>query len=249
MLRHVKRVGKLFLVWLLIYSPMIYMTLTDDPRPLARLLFQTPCYLWYLGALLLAGIPFCLIRNRKLLWGLSAGLYLFGTLFSGSWSWLTGGFPAYTDLFLTTRNGLFFGLPMLCVGELAGRVPSKSPKRERIPLILSVAALFAEICFVRGRVSDQTDTSMYFLLPVCTFWLLRGSMCLPTDRRTDGLRNAGVAIYVMQYGMITVMNKLGPMLGLSGSLLGWMTWFAVVIGGTVCGILLVKNKLLKHLFQ
>lgn len=248
-LRHLTRVGKLLLVWLVIYSPILLVSMSDDPTPVRTLLFKTPAYLWYLSALLVAGIPFCLIRNRKLLWGLAGALYLFGTLIGESWSWLTGGFPGYTEVFLTTRNGLFFGLPMMCAGELAGHLPSRTVKMELFGLVAAVVALWAEIFFVLRHAVSGADTSLYLLLPVVAYFLLRCSLYLRAGRDTGCLRDASVSIYVMQFGFITVLNKLRPYTGMGEEVFGWFTWLAVIVGGTACGILLVKNKLLKHLFR
>ena len=81
------------------------------------LIFKTPGYLWYLSALLFAAVPFCLIKNRKLLYVFSIASYIVGTLFGGIYSEIVGVCSLYDKIFLTTRNGLFFALPMMCVGE------------------------------------------------------------------------------------------------------------------------------------
>ena len=251
MLRHLKRVGKLLLVWLIIYSPILMVTMRDDLHPIRTLLFKTPAYLWYLSALLAAGIPFCLIGNRKLLWGTSAALYVVGTLFDGSWSWVGAEIPYYLEFFLTYRNGLFFGLPMLCVGELvaARPTPAKYQIIDVFGVLLSAAVLCVEIFFARSHAAPWASTDMYFLLPATTYFLLRCALTLKLERDTGDLRDASLAIYVMQFGFITVLNKLRPYTGMGEEVFGWFIWLAVIVGGTACGILFVKNKLLKHLFR
>lgn len=62
-----KRVGRLLLTWLAIYSPILIASYSDMLLLLKEILFLTPAYLWYLTALLVAGIPFCLATNRKML--------------------------------------------------------------------------------------------------------------------------------------------------------------------------------------
>ena len=86
--KYTKRVGRILLIWIVIYSPFI---IHLNLQSIQMLLFKTPAFLWYLTAILVASIPFCLIRNRKVLYIVAFFLYVFGTLFGSTYKWLTGG--------------------------------------------------------------------------------------------------------------------------------------------------------------
>ena len=150
--KYIIRVGRVLLIWLLIYSPILIACSESILKLVQEIIFKTPAFLWYLTGLLFASIPFCLVKNRKVLYGCAAALYVFGTIFGVSYKWLTGGLPWYDSIFLTTRNGLFFGLPLLCVGELTWKAKKKS-----IPLlVISGLALIAEITFVLAK-AEKSD--------------------------------------------------------------------------------------------
>ena len=248
LLRHESRVGKLLLVWLIIYSPLLFSSVLDGFFPWQEVLFKTPAYLWYLTALLVAAIPFCLIRNRKLLWNISFLLYIAGTLISESYDWLTGGFPGYTNIFLTTRNGIFFGLPILCVGEICGHNPVSSQKKQSILLLLSTVALFAEITFVGNHASAEADRSMYLFLPAFTYSLFRFAMNFNVPYDTSFIWGASTAIYLTQFGFICVSSIIMNFFAVSTLSWNWLTYLILIVGGCVIYRLSRGNRILKHLF-
>lgn len=86
--QYLKRIGRLLLVWLVIYSPII---IRFDLYAIQQLIFRTPAYLWYLTGLLVAALPFCLVKNRKALFACALILYFSGTLLGESYKWLVGG--------------------------------------------------------------------------------------------------------------------------------------------------------------
>lgn len=79
--RYLIRVGRVLLIWLLIYSPLLIIGADSYLRLFQQILFKTPAFLWYLSSLLFAAIPFCLVKNRKTLYVCAAVLYIFGTIF------------------------------------------------------------------------------------------------------------------------------------------------------------------------
>lgn len=123
--KYIFKIGRMLLIWLVIYLPILM--LRQEGLTIRELLFKTPAYLWYLTALLVASIPFCLVKNRKGLLYVSIALYAFGTVFGEAYIWLTGGLPVYESIFITTRNGVFFGLPMMCIGEASWNREKISP--------------------------------------------------------------------------------------------------------------------------
>ena len=81
--RYIKRIARVLTLWLMIYSPLLVVTMRDKTNIVQELVFRTPAYLWYLSALLFACIPFCLVKERKYLYSISGFLYIFGTLGGG----------------------------------------------------------------------------------------------------------------------------------------------------------------------
>ena len=74
--RYLIRVGRVLLIWLIIYSPLLIMGADSYSKLAQQIVFKTPAFLWYLSSLLFAAVPFCLVRNRKVLYGCAAVLYV-----------------------------------------------------------------------------------------------------------------------------------------------------------------------------
>lgn len=127
---YVWRVSKLYLVWTIIYLPLIlHEYQKKDMLNVAGMLDFTQQFLfsgsyyhlWFLPSLIVAIIAVYFISkkidNDKLLI-ISVILFAVGTLvdtysfFSPVFTW-----KAYKAISLTTRNGLFFGIPYVAIGK------------------------------------------------------------------------------------------------------------------------------------
>lgn len=243
-------IARLFVVWLIIYLPIIYLNNDDNLLMLAqKIIFCTPAYLWYLSSMIFAAIPFCLIKNRKVLYPIALCLYLSGTLFSESYSWLIGEIHFYNEIFLTTRNGLFFALPMMCVGEIAFSLQEKIKIRNmNICLIISIIILFAEITVVQHFAADTADTSMYIFLPLVTLFILAALLRFNPDFDTDFFRGSSIAIYLMQYGFITIERKIFEMLSVPEIFSSCIIYITAVSGACFFYRLISNTKIKKLLF-
>ena len=89
--KYLIRVGRVLLIWLLIYSPLLIYGAESYEKLVQQIIFKTPAFLWYLTSLLFAAFPFCMVKNRRLLYGSAIILYVFGTLFGDTYRWLLGG--------------------------------------------------------------------------------------------------------------------------------------------------------------
>lgn len=205
--KYIKKISFMLCFWLALYSPLlIYNNRSDFVGLIHHMIFQTPAYLWYLTGLIVAVIPFVLITNRRLLRFFSIVLFGIGIYFCDTYQWLTGGCAIYNDIFLTSRNGVFFGLPLMMIGEL---VAEQNNIRNIKPfMILTTVLLFAEISFATNHVAKGDDRTYYLMLPVFTFFLLYCMKNWNPDIDTGLCRQISVAIYVMQYGIITVGSFL-----------------------------------------
>lgn len=241
--KYLRRVGMLLAIWLIIYSPALIYGYRDDTiiGALQKLICLTPMYLWYLVASFVAAIPFCLIRNRKLLWGISAGLYTLGTITGGGgYYWLVGGWPSYEKVFLTTRNGVFFALPMFCIGEFLLR-----KKKRSVPMmLLTIGLLWMEISVA---VWHQSPGDMYLLLPIACYWIGRNVLCSGEKGRVNWgpPPRLSTGIYLMQFGIITVFTFVLRRLQLypNRNLGGAIVYMGVVGGGTLVYFICRKLKI------
>lgn len=217
--RYVKRIGRILIVWLIVYSPIIIHNSDSWIHLMQQIVFMTPSYLWFLSGLIFASIPFCLVKNRQMLFMNSVGLYLIGTLFGGSYRWLMGDEMFwYYKVFLTTRNGLFFGLPLMCVGELSWRV-----KKSGKSFFVFLSLFYTEVTLVSSKVSSNDDTSMYFFLPFVILHLIVLLRDWNPDIKTKRFSGISTAIYVMQFGVISACQYLERLVGGGLTFSPWIT--------------------------
>ena len=234
-IKYIKRIGYMLFFWTFIYSPLFYKELYYVEYPFRELLFRTPGFLWYLTAVLFAIIPFVYVQ-RNILYFSSIFIYIYGVWYSESYCWLNGGCLIYQDIFLTTRNGLFFGIPLMCIGELAYKTYDKI-KYKAIKMLLSTIVLFSEITYVRNYVPGGADTSLYFSLPIFIFYLFINLFAienlLPINilsiAKIKILRKMSSTIYVVQYGIIITMTSISSRLEIINWYIPWMTYFVIIL--------------------
>lgn len=255
--RYVVRIGTLLVTWLLVYFPIFIRSKEFIEMPVKLILFKTPGFLWYLTAMLFAAIPFCLAKNRKVLYIVAGTLYIIGTLMGGSYSWLVDDCPFYSNIFLTTRNGLFFALPLMCTGEIVWSTINKESfvwtTAYRVGIVCEYIVFCAEVSFCRSRVLSGVDCSMYFTLPLMTFLLLlfflthfnSGSDAL--EYKSRFINKWSSAIYLLQYGVIQVGGALLHRVGISTDLVGMIIYILIVVIALLFAVLLNKAKWSKYI--
>lgn len=182
------RIGKLFLIWLLIYLPIVilYRSYTDyDNSSLWReILFMCPAYLWYLVATLVGCIPVIIFFRHyaNLLFliaiilyfmGVTGNTYLYVDDLNAFWS-------DYLEKFLTTRNGVFFGFPFILFGAMLYRF--ENVKLDRMYIIIGVLIsyiLFAiEVFKAKDFFNEGNDCSMYFTMPLISSFIFLLSLSI-----------------------------------------------------------------------
>lgn len=246
-IRYIKRIGIMLLIWLIIYAPLLINEMKEETYILQiqQLIFRTPAFLWYLTAVIVAVFLILVLKNEKLVGIVSVGGYLIGTWFGGSYSWLSGGALWYERIFLTTRNGIFFGLPMMYVGYLVEKTHNKK-KNLSLKLLFSKGLfwsviLMIEITIVQKNMLQESDCSMYFSMPFVIYYLLLGAVNYNKIQiKTKRLRGCSTAIYVVQYGVITVISKIVVFLNLNNNYAWTACWGIVLIAGII--LYCVSNK-------
>lgn len=247
--RYAKRLASLLVIWLVIYSPILLVSMQDEPNVFQMLLFKTPAFLWYLTALLVASVPFCLIKSQYVLYFGSVLVYVWGTLMNGNYIWLTGGCAAYEQIFLTTRNGIFFALPFMCIGKL---VINQNVSQKRTILwiggVVALILLFLEITFVGTKISIGVDRSMYLMLPVVTYFLVRIILDINIPFDTQYFRGASSAIYLMQFGIITIMTYLLNKIRVEIQTESWLIYITLISVSCVLYWIIKNKRIVRHLF-
>lgn len=166
-LTYVARLGCMFALWWIILS------LSDT------------LHLWYLSALIVASILISTLMffhvPLKAIFAIGAVLYVFGLLgdtYRGlldpvqNFALIRG----YESVFNTTRNGLFMGVPFMCIGIAFAKKKIVMSKLAAVSgLIVSLLFLLAEV-FAIHELRIAKDYNMFvFLLPVTFFILYIGT--------------------------------------------------------------------------
>ena len=245
-------IGKLLAVWLSIFLPVLFLknTFFSFTDFIQRILFMTPALLWYLTALLFAVVPFCFIKNRKVLYILAGLGYLWGTMFSQNYRFIFGNSMTewYDHIFLTTRNGLLMGLFLMCMGELASKIGQKTFffTHKYFLFIVAFICLYLEIWFVGNHVGVSTDRSQYFLFPLFVFTLmvivLNSKYSTPHSKV---LSDISMMIYVMQYGIILISWFLLKKIGYSNAVIVWIN---TIVFPVIFYYLIRETRLMKILY-
>ena len=198
---------KMYLFWSFLYLPCIFVrfvkkehTWQENVWELLRRFFLIGSYiqLWYLLATVIAVLLLFLVKRflkeqDGLLILFAISVYLVGLL-GNSYrhiviqnSVAASVVRGYQDIFLTTRNGFFFGFPFVTMGYFffKNREKIKRPgKKELFWFFLSLAGLFMEETWLTTRYGDGSH-DMYLLLPAVSgllFFLVAG---IPVSEKAD----------------------------------------------------------------
>lgn len=223
--KYIYRLFALYMVWTLIYFPLILDFNYGDKTPILSMLIRfaqkalfdgTYFHLWYIPSLMFA-IFFVQLLGRRInnnsLLHIGLLLYIVGVLVD-TYSIL---FPdilwrIYNEVFLTTRNGLFFGFVFVVIGKL---IAEDKPKINHNLLITGlVMALLESIYLIAWKSKSLVNMDFSSLLLV--FWI----MCLLNNIDAidiDGklCRNMSTIIFCIHPWYIVLVKKVinNPFLG------------------------------------
>lgn len=247
------RIGGLLLAWLFIYLPILlfYRKYTgNNLLPLwQEILFKCPAYLWYLVATLFGCIPIlfffrkyqgllCCVAIVFYLVGVTGNTYLYIDDFQSFWA-------SYLKIFLTTRNGLFFGFPFICLGAILYRCYNKNHGNTTLYAWLTLVfyLLFAfEVWLAKDYYKAGGDCSMYFSMPLVTAFIFL--MCLSVEVKIPGskvFRMLSTWMYLSQFFVILLIKTIYYHFELKDSFLLW----GICVVFSVCLFLIIKRFLCK----
>lgn len=219
---------------------------------------QTPSYLWFLTSMLVGGFLQIALWEIRAKWVIAVFLYIIGTLLN-SYQFLLPQLrivDIYYDVFLTSRNGLFFAFPLMVVGILC-RKSKHGPHSLHVSLISLCCAVILfciEVSLVMNHASNDQDTSMYFTIPLVTFCLVNTLINLNSYfnaalGEVSGCakfwRYSSMVIYVVQFGLIMLFAKLENIFGIYSF---WLTWVLVITTSLAIARLTHRTRLQQLLF-
>lgn len=221
-LRYLRRLSRLYLVWSLVYLPHAFYLWVSEHHFAGgywlaygqRLLFSGSYYtLWFLPAMLLA-VPLAamlhLRASRQVALAVCTLLYLVGTLGQSYYDLLPAS-PAlqqavlvYDRIFITTRNGLFFGLPFVWLGMRLSTGAVRASRGRFHLLLLSLVALSAEALALRSLPFTR-GYGIWLCLPPAVALLWQTLLALPARSHPAhrAMRKLSTLLYV-DHGLLLI---------------------------------------------
>ncbi len=204
-----KRILFMYVIWTIIYLPCIIFWFRVDNETV--LSFVQKCifdgsylHLWYLPSVMIAGVLAALLVKRmgtvKSL-VIAIVLYIIGLLDSSYYGlikdlWFQNIIKEYDKIFITTRNGVFFGLVFILLGFLAYERREKLSK-SIILLIVSILGVFMEMYILRDLGIARSYEGIIFTIPVTYFLLQMAKEINLKDRVIyRDIRIIGVLVYL-----------------------------------------------------
>lgn len=132
---------------------------------------------------------------------------------------------------------------MLCIGELA-----KDKRKDIKFLILSVIMYIVEVTYVSNRIFEGADRSMYLTIPLIIYNILVYSINTNPRCNTRFIRKYSTAVYLMQFGIIVIIEKPFKNLSIDIAYSGWITYSFVVIIPLIIIICFKESKIVRLLF-
>ena len=203
-----KRVLLLYLIWTIIYIPCIVFWYYNEHKTIIRFLQEcvfdgSYLHLWFLPSLIIASLLvswlFRKISIEKIM--IIAGiLYVIGLPDTCWYNAITnkaikGIISNYDKIFLTTRNGLFFGMIFVAIGFFAVE-KNIELKASIIGAIISFICLFIEMVIYKYNGFMRTSPGVLFSIPFVYFiFQLAKNLNLKNNHIYVTLRHMGVLIY------------------------------------------------------
>lgn len=234
------RIGKMYLVWSLIYFCFVFAGWCSEGLSLNQLItflhrsvvYSTYATIWFLPALWIGvSICFCLNRyvSKYMMWVIMLFLFVIGNLF-GSYTNVITQVPAialfqdwYMDIFITWRNGIFNGAPYIFIGILLAE--GKSSNTSRITSFFATmffCGAFIIEAFIITHFKLSSATDMGFLMAPAIFFLM--DTLIKTDIKQKPVwmhcRNLSMLIFLGQRLFLSAIPGILPEC-VEESVMGW----------------------------
>ena len=213
--KYIKRIAVIYAGSLIIYSPSL---MADDLRGLINDIVFGYYHLWYLSALFFGLIAAHLlekaIKEYRFFFIL---LLVAGVLFDEYYKLLGSSvlnrIAECVDLIGTARHALFFGLPLILIGECLSKREWKNTGNSKLLLLLAVTlafGFFEATAFRRAVQGDVSlDVSIFGWTPAVPLFLLAiGNKPKRVRFNTRKLRRTVDFVYIVHIYVIAVLKDL-----------------------------------------
>ncbi len=223
--KYIVRLLKLYGIWSVVYLPLNLLSYRDMKIGEAVLdYFQnaifsgTYWHLWYFSGLIIATLWVVFMCKLKLSYRIMlviASLFFLFGLIGDSWSAnicaVSPGFDkliqGYRTFFVTTRNGLFYGLFYVLVGYLIAKTgKSINAKKTTFFVIVGLVSLLIETTIVM-RSENQRLNMLLSAAPMSIglFYLFSNITSVKHNKR---IRNLSTLVYTLHVGILIIVGKL-----------------------------------------
>lgn len=235
------RIGKMYLVWTLIYFCFVFTGWVNDglswDQPLRYLhrglVFSTYATIWFLPALWIgvsicywmkrhcSGVVTCIVLAVLLLIGNTFGSY--GTLVCNHSDAIRSMYDWYMDVFITWRNGAFNGAPFVALGMLMVYRPELKLKQwMNVALTGFFCGLFIVEAFMIGRYHFSSATDQGFMMLPAIYFMMVALVNWDVQSRPiwQHCRNLSMLIFLGQRLFLSAIPGVLPA-SVSESIKAW----------------------------
>lgn len=207
-LQYIIRILMLYLIWTIIYLPCIIFWYINDEETILGFIKKsifdgTYLHLWYLPALSVAIIFVYVLYNKTnavITISITAGLYIIG-LFDHSWynlfdnQYVHKVIDIYDEIFITSRNGIFFGAIFIAIGFFV-KDYRLNLKKSIYGCIVSWLFVFIEMYIYRKfHIFRTIETTVFIAVLAFFIFNLALNIQLKDSTKYKIIRNAGTLIY------------------------------------------------------
>lgn len=256
--RYMSRVLKLYGVWSLIYLPLVLIEMNNSGgfnaleglKFIQKVFFAGTYYhLWYLPSLAVAIFLVYYISRKisnHMLIILGTLLYILGTLNN---TYHLFSIIIYEKIFLTMRNGVFFGIFFIAIGKYIAEVNAEYLNKKLV-LYLGIFLLFLEgyyLSWIQNINIVNMNFSSMILAPVIVSIVLQYTNGF---RHINGrlLRNSSTFIYCVHPWCIYIIRIIGNKANIANSNEIILIILLCLIMGCLCSWLSQKFKILRVFF-
>ena len=240
------RIIKLHLFLTMVYSYLWFPRKGDiasTSTAIARALLEVFYHLWYLPALIVAGLLLLAIRKLPqksilltcvVLYSIGLAIQYIGNLH------LAGNLDSLLNQLSLYRNGLFFGLPFFGFGYLIHftKIPSRMTELKLLAFsALGVSTLIVESALNFSRAEPENFDILASLSFVCVGIFLLALKC--GERRGNGLTWLGLYASSIYFIHPLVIYFVGKFYMLDGT---WKTVCALAISSAVAPLLIIGKR-------
>lgn len=263
---YLKRIGKLYVIWSLLYLPFYIIANKDFGLTIMIVKYirnfffiGSHYHLWFLPALMFAIYVvnyFHRYYDMKKLVFISGILYLIGYLgniyFDELYQipYLAKGFDYYVQVFSTTRNGLFFGIPYVVMGYCCTKFQPVKTSLQWFGTVIGWSVVYlAEVALLNHFYILDDLSCMYLSLIPLVYVLFRWLQSLDIEITTPFIimRKMSLLIYVSHILIYMLVCRIFVTCT-------YFELFMITCGMTLVfsGIVIFLSKwipLLKHLYE